>query len=75
MSTNTKAQNDLENYEEQNPLLTCKCGRKFRQHGIDRNGNKRTYTKCMNCFQEDFKKQVSAYESTKDATESEDINF
>jgi hypothetical protein len=58
-----------------NPLIVCKCGRKFRQHGIDRNGNKRTYTQCMTCFQEDLKKQTEGFASVKDATESEDINF
>ena len=48
---------------KENKLITCKCGRKFRQHGIDRNGNKRTYTQCMICTQEDFKKQTSTFKT------------
>jgi len=62
MTLSTKAQNDLENYEEQNPRIKCKCGREFRKHGYDRHGNKRTYTQCITCTQEDFKKQTKKYE-------------
>ena len=48
-------------YDKTNPLIVCKCGRKFRQHGYDRNGNYRIYTQCMTCTQEDFKKQTKTY--------------
>ena len=51
----------------ENKLLVCACGRKFRKYGINRNGEKREYSKCMTCFQEDFKKQVRPYESVKDS--------
>lgn len=42
---------------DDNPLLVCKCGRKFRKRGIDRNGKERTYTQCMNCTIEDWNKK------------------
>lgn len=47
---------------EDNPILICKCGRKFRKHGYDRKGNYRTYTRCMTCTIEDLKKTTKRYE-------------
>lgn len=40
---------------KENKLLSCKCGRKFREH--DWSG-KKTYTQCWKCFIEDFDAQV-----------------
>ena len=59
---------------KENPIIVCKCGRKFRKYGIDRHGNNREYTQCMTCFQEDFVEQTSKYKegyaSQKDYDES-----
>jgi len=46
---------------KENKLITCKCGRKFRQYGIDRKGNNREYTECMNCHIENIYKQTDKY--------------
>jgi hypothetical protein len=61
----------MQNILKNNPLIVCKCGRKFRKFGYNRKGEKRTYTRCMNCYQEDFAEQASKYKegyaSQKDA--------
>lgn len=44
---------------KENKLLTCKCGRKFRQH--DWSG-KKTYTQCMKCHIENFEAQTKKYD-------------
>ena len=64
---------------DNNPIMVCECGRKYRQFGIGRNGEKRTYTECMQCHIDNYMARMAesktGYASTKDATESEDINF
>ena len=66
-------------YFDDNPLLDCKCGRKFRKHGIGRNGDRTTFYECMQCHQDNYMARMAekkeGYASTKDETESEDINF
>ena len=46
-----------------NPVLLCPVckERKFRKYGIDRHGNRREYTQCMDCTIEDFNKQTKKY--------------
>ena len=67
----------MNDYNKDNPLLICECGRKFRKYGFNRAGEQRTYTGCMNCFMEDLAEQTSKYKegyaSMKDATESDDF--
>jgi hypothetical protein len=46
---------------QNNPQLTCECGRKFRKYGFNRAGEKRTYTRCMNCYLEDLSEQTGKY--------------
>ena len=41
-------------YFKDNPSLVCKCGRKYRAKGFDRNGNERTYTQCGICTKEQW---------------------
>jgi hypothetical protein len=53
--------NTFEKYNKENPLLICKCGRKFRKFGLNKNGEKREYTRCMTCFMEDFEEQTGKY--------------
>jgi len=62
----------FEQYNKDNPVIICECGAKFRKFGVDRNGNERTYTECMDCHMENLANQTAKY---KENTESEDINF
>ena len=51
-------------YFDNNPIKICTCGRKFRAKGIDRHGNDRIYTKCMQCkIEENSKEQIEKYET------------
>lgn len=47
----------MTDYFKDNPQLVCKCGRKFRKFGIDKKGNNREYTQCMQCTIDDWNKK------------------
>ncbi len=66
----------MTDYFKDNPRILCPVCKEhtFRVHGINKNGEERTYKMCMDCAIENFNEQTSKYKegyaSQKDHDES-----